>query len=913
MQSRKSHSQTHHHHSSAGPSGSKEHRLPNGRPFSSVVFAIPVLLIAAVVASFYSYSSFSAMRFAAEDLMCRVRESVQMEPGSDTLLKQYDHMFSGKTAGGGWQPEFFSREHNVSLFWGTYRPGVLMGVRSRADESLLFGIAWFDRERRHDVRHHAVDSRTLVFKWVVHDGRYYGRQEIVDLDNNLRLDILFIKHPNGKDWAVRVTSSRLVRSAATPSINVAVYFANDAGPSFPVDVAPVSDNKDGEDAVAVFGELKMQPASHLPEDAPKDEVRTTDLMNLNAFRAVVSDVCFNRSAWKVATTSRSQGAAWNIDIQHLVASAKTMLHRSESNSKIDPKSNKKKGSNVVLLHKLYDTDFRFEVSFSSRHNAEPQQHTKDHESSFYHFTSCQITSAAIHLEQRFHTKFAAVFPFMNIAGLDRMPPTHGLVTMAESALSNMIGGLGYWTGQHRVVRRELDEAADAKGRDLLPQEAQLIQLDPPGPYVFELQHKFRLFSGVPSRAKFPRGFLWDEGFHQLLIGKWDAQISFDVISHWIVGAKTNFSDPSMESARGWIPREQILGGEARTRIPSEFLAQHPTHANPPSFILQIQNFASAASTDEDFNFLERLIPHLRQWRDWYHTSQCGGSPDCAKNRTVLSSPSFDIRRDLQYRWRSKNRFHLLASGLDDYPRPICKALHRRVLHVDLFCWMWLLTSTLEEIERRVSASGRTRVSSSLVEGRNVDAGSNMRILHSDWIKQLDTIHWDGENKKYSDTMGCKGAEMTAPKQFSGFVGYVNLFPLLTMIIEDREKALGIILLAKRSLLSNGFGLQSLSERSRELLKESRTEHENYWTGPIWLNINFMFLRALKLKYNALVGQEAVQMYKTVRADLIRNLAKEYEATGNLWENYHWVTGAGQGTSPFTGWSALIVLILAEQY
>jgi hypothetical protein len=109
-----------------------------------------------------------------------------------------------------------------------------------------------------------------------------------------------------------------------------------------------------------------------------------------------------------------------------------------------------------------------------------------------------------------------------------------------------------------------------------------------------------LFTATPSRSFFPRGFLWDEGFHQLLVQRWDAQLSRDAISHWL----------DLMNSQGWIPREQILGKEARARVPAEFMLQHPSHANPPSLYLPLLAHALSAA-DAAPDHLEVLNTQVR--------------------------------------------------------------------------------------------------------------------------------------------------------------------------------------------------------------------------------------------------------------------------------------------------------------
>ncbi|KAJ2580836.1 Processing alpha glucosidase I, partial [Coemansia sp. RSA 1836] len=60
-------------------------------------------------------------------------------------------------------------------------------------------------------------------------------------------------------------------------------------------------------------------------------------------------------------------------------------------------------------------------------------------------------------------------------------------------------------------------------------------------------------------------------------------------------------------------------------------------------------------------------------------------------------------------------------------------------------------------------------------------------------------------------------------------------------------------------------------------------------------------------------EQARSIYSRLRENLIGNVFAQYQDTRFFWEQYNPETGIGQRTHPFTGWTTLIVLIMAEKY
>lgn len=95
--------------------------------------------------------------------------------------------------------------------------------------------------------------------------------------------------------------------------------------------------------------------------------------------------------------------------------------------------------------------------------------------------------------------------------------------------------------------------------------------------------------------------------------------------------------------------------------------------------------------------------------------------------------------------------------------------------------------------------------------------------------------------------------------------------------------------------------------------------DNYWTSPIWMNINYLIVTAL-YKYGQdervqddAFRQQILTAYQELRENLINMIVGSYTDTGYIWEVYSDDSGEGRDNHPFTGWSALFTNLLAQLY
>lgn len=767
-------------------------------------------------------------------------------------------------------------DYNQTMMWGSYRPGVFFGMKTRSKKPFITGLMWNRADTPHGIqhiRHQSEMNQHISYGWEMHDGRTFGVQSIVDRENAVNMTTEMIKHANdyssitkGGDWRVRISGKQTKESNLQPYISLAFYFGfeNDDDASFRVSgmegtissqglTSPIILTGENED-LGLFSVYVKDDKS--PEDAPE----ISRMFNYLGAKLPPSDV------WKIKDVTQQLyikdfREKYSEQLKHVTSPEK---HEMKPIFAKLPNQMEEK-ANVFVIQKIVKVPFQLDIAFLSDELHPDLYSLAEVAEEGEKLVGERFTEEIAGKKAEFEKNFAAKF----LHGISNSP---NLKEMAMFALSNMIGSVGYFYGDsfHKFGDK---------------------------PHI--VANPYPLFSAVPARSFFPRGFLWDEGFHQLLISRWDREISKDIISHWF----------NTMTSVGWIPREQILGDEARSRVPQEFQVQHDTHANPPMLFITMHNFLKfvqekeqnklkesgipdvqiiqeldSLNVEKEKEYLRRMYPLLVKHYKWIVQTQKGSAA-------------------YSFRWRGRTPGHTLASGLDDYPRGN-EEPQTSERHLDLLCWVYMMTDVLQQMR----------------DFLNIDRELNdLRETLQGIRSNFKSLHWNTAINWYSDYAGKPGVNETR-NEYSDHIGYVSLFPFLLGLVDIESEEIGTIFdyIHDKKYLWTDYGLRSLS--ASDPLAGSK---ENYWRGPIWMNINYLTLRALKMNIvrdsptmSPKVEenrQRAKQIYSDLRKNLVTNLKSNFARSKTIFEQYNPFNGKGERAYPFTGWSSLIVLILGELY
>ncbi len=809
-----------------------------------------------------------------------------------------------------------ARLGNESLLWGPYRPNLYFGVRPRIPQSLAAGLLWgradtytelnkreclgcletfrevlfplvcnAPADRPPDVRYTCEQNEGMEgYGWDEYDTRLGGTQTIHDKDNGMDITTSFIKVPGGAhggSWGARIKGVPRADTSPTIKSMVVLHLAQeeDGAELRVVDVSGADWDEFGfagdvtiEGASAGLGDFKLVVTQGSGDHPSSDHAYSAER---DLDKTVVQSLTEHaQNLWQ----------AKGVFFRQIKEAVDHVVAEHDPNNAPPPwqvyqLANRPGAGNVQIVQKMFEGAFEFDVLFSSA-------------SAGHDLTSADVTRETSRASAFFGEHFAATFRLQAPFTADTYR------RFAHSMFSNLLGGIGYFYG-HGLADRSYDEAYEEADEGFWVDAAQARAAHRPTP-----DGPYELFTSIPSRPFFPRGFLWDEGFHLLPIADWDMDLALDVVKSWF-----NLMDED-----GWIAREQILGDEARSKVPAEFQVQYPHYANPPTLFFVVDALVARlqralngtepgaaarnaeAQTDPlrtalvdspevGLEYLRALYPRLRRQFDWFRRTQFGDVK--TYDRSAFSSRE-------AYRWRGRTETHVLTSGLDDYPRP--QPPHPGELHVDLLSWVGVIARTLHGVAELLGTDASTEEAAELATIRTAVA------------RNLDDLHWSEDEGCFCD------ASIDAYEEHALVChrGYVSLFPLLLGLLDPADAKVGrlLALLGDEAELWSAHGLRSLSKAS-----PLYGTAENYWRSPVWININYLAIVRLHALAAAPAGAanpfraRAADLYNRLRRNVVETVHASWAETGFAWEQYDPETGRGQRTQHFTGWTSLVVKIM----
>jgi mannosyl-oligosaccharide glucosidase len=159
------------------------------------------------------------------------------------------------------------------------------------------------------------------------------------------------------------------------------------------------------------------------------------------------------------------------------------------------------------------------------------------------------------------------------------------------------------------------------------------------------------------------------------------------------------------------------------------------------------------------------------------------------------------------------------SGMDDFPRP-----NGIKYHVDAQCWMYKLTEFMWKASVKFE-----------------NAISDDYLIQMNKIKENLKVFLDPSRNIFVDAFDANS------KTYSEHVGYGSLLPIAFGMLKPNtlEFNATLNLITDPRMLNTSHGLSSIQITSPRYL----ASRDAYWRGPVWINMNYVVLRGLKVYYS----------------------------------------------------------------
>jgi len=446
--------------------------------------------------------------------------------------------------------------------WGTYRPGAYFGLRTKEPlekGSVAAGLMWYSQHNLmatgsidSSIRHMCDNAHDIVYGYVEHNAVNYGHQIINDGKyNGFTLQTIFLRPDNNEidsasnsnlntDWTTRIIYETN-NSASSVSLVWYVYIdpGDDEKPlndqEYSLDILKNVDGKLGTSLVTIMGStpsLNNFLISVTPTE--NNNLKMYDNLQINTSisgswcpNAAMLKRCLARTMVIKQQTLKEPGTSSQVMLMDEKIKKPNKQQTSEFLRnfvavQITISHHNKKSSEG--LHKL---SYSLDVAYT--------QKTKLLNSAVFENTAPSLIGNTFDLihnkySKLFRQKFEKTFPITVKNNIDK---NYQWQDFAKVTFSNMAGSVGYFYGSSLV--RDDDNAKNVN-IDSISKVDNVVKYWRAG-----------LLTTVPSRSQFPRGFLWDDGFHGLMIGSWSINLQLNILGHWM----------DLLNYHGWIPREQV--------------------------------------------------------------------------------------------------------------------------------------------------------------------------------------------------------------------------------------------------------------------------------------------------------------------------------------------------------------------